>query len=914
MDTDGAIEKTKALARVQKFTPALLSKLSEIIIPPEFRGTTDAGVVQRAQRAYENAEQTGDTLSELHDKYTNCLMKIVSEKKPLNEDGQMTQIVPLADNRSLAVLHRSMLEEYRAKTGLNKLREQLKKILIEQISFEKGLENLLQHADDHRGFLPQPKFKVADHLKDLDLSPEAKKLNTHYPDITAEEIAWLSIADLDSPRWHYNAIPPVYYPPALIDMDFDGLKFAFGTIDERVEDNINATNHFKIGGLTGASYQYKLVPFNHNVSQVIRALVLLSLDDVDLFKRIWEEQDSAAFGRGDAMLLKSFLKKKKTCDLSQSLENLLTERILTPADISSTRQDITEYYLGLNIDQPDYGNIKDFVKLMGMLSRLPNFVEKEQKFNGYVKAYGTSIEFITVDGRIEDSVPLCEHLLHNVSYQFQAHVTDISKQNTVMEEVFGLLKKRVDQKVAGKHHMAIDAAQNQIFEKYGIFVPTNVYTRSRKFHPLEMVVRRSSNKEFVEHTVKFSFDELQMIEQLLENLPEGSTRHVRSIFKEQGSAETIYTIRTGTVEAGHYDPKTKQIVIGLPIESPYAISELELLGMMVMSSKPNRKRFNRITHDVHMHTSYFQHVVLHEIGESIWAHLDEDIRKKWKAIAATSDPKDPRSSFLTPYAKTSVSEDFCDTFAIYYTHGGEFRQRMAKRPVLAEKYAFMQQLWSGDGKQREFHDSARTSLSALHGKPEYDMQKLSLEEQLHDALNAQKNAIINERVVFADKALSYDEIRDMAVRDETSIQHAAETHREQDDIHEYREELEAKARVSYLVTTKTDEALCKLKVDVGASAGDLCKLLYHSQRPEAIDWIVKQGGKRKKAEKAVDSLLKLYHQFEDYLEHFGEDDKELGEETGKMMSGIFEWEAKQAQLKDYLSKRKGTIPPAISDH
>ncbi len=911
MDTDGAIEKTKALARVQKFTPALLSELSDIIIPPEFRGTTNAGVVQRAQRAYENAEQTGDTLSELHDKYTNCLMKIAFEKKPLNEDGQMTQIVPLANNRSLAVLHRSMLEEYRAKTGLNELREHLKKMLIQYVSFEKGLENLLQHADDYRGFLPPPKFAVADHLKGLDLSPEAKKLNAHYPDITAEEVAWLSIANLDNPHWHYNAIPPVYYPPALIDMDLDGLKFAFGTIDERLEDNMYATNHFKIGGLTGASYQYALVPFNHNVSQVIRALVLLSLDDADLFKRVWEEQDSAAFGRGDAMLLKSFLEKKKTCDFSQSLEKLLTERILTPNDISSARQDITEYYLGLNIDQTDYGNIKDFVKLMGMLSRLPNFVEKEQKFNGYVKAYGTSIEFITMDGSIEDSVPLCEHLLHNVSYQFQAHVTDISKQNKVMEEVFDLLKKRVDQKVAGKHHMAIDAAQKQIFEKYGIFVPTNVYTRSRESHPLEMIVRRSGNDEFVEHTVKFSFHELHMLEQILENLPESSTRHVRSIFKEQGSAETIYTIRTGTVEAGHYDPQIKQIVISLPIESPYAISELELLGTMLMSSKPSRKQFNKIAQDVHMHISYFQHVVLHEIGESIWAHLDEDIRKKWEAIAATSDKDDPKSSFLTPYAKTSVSEDFCDTFAIYYTHGSEFRQRMAKRPVLAEKYAFMQRLWSGDGRKREFHGSARTSLSALHGKPEYDMQKLSVEEQLHDALNSQKNANNNERAVFADKALSYDEIRDMAVRDETSIRHAAETYREQDSTQEYREELEAKARVSYLVTTKTDEALCKLKVDVGPDAGDLCTLLYHGQRPEAIDWIVNKGGKRKKAEDAVDSLLKLYHQFEDYLEHFGEDTKELGEEAGKMIIGVFEWEVKQAQLKDYLAKRKGTIPPAI---
>ena len=49
---------------------------------------------------------------------------------------------------------------------------------------------------------------------------------------------------------------------------------------------------------------------------------------------------------------------------------------------------------------------------MGTLERVPHFVADEKAFHGYVKIYGTDINFIDEAGTIVDSVPVAGHLRH----------------------------------------------------------------------------------------------------------------------------------------------------------------------------------------------------------------------------------------------------------------------------------------------------------------------------------------------------------------------------------------------------------------------------------------------------------------------------------------------------------------------
>ncbi|MEM4240275.1 MAG: hypothetical protein QXK08_03725 [Candidatus Woesearchaeota archaeon] len=875
-------------AKADKFTVARLEQLSEIAIPPQFQGTTSLSEVTNARKEFENSN-VGDTFSQLHEKYNRCYDDLVkrraySRQNPKPADGQ--QMISVSQRRKLArILEMNSLEEYRRKTGLDKLREKLKNMIVEHASFEKGLANLNDYISTKTNPSPIPSFIEKEEFKRAGVPQDAWEANLRYPDMTADEVSWLSFAEIPK-NWIYNFPSPVYYPAALVDIDFDGLHFAHGTVDHRLEDSVNAANHFKVGGITGVSHQYQLVPFKHNISQAIKALVLLSINDKDIFRKIWDEHDSDALARGDAMLLKSFIStnpKKyripKDFD-SKNIEDLVNEGKVSVDDIGSARKEIADYYTGVHISGAYIYNILDFVKLVGILSRVPRFIAEKKQFSGYAKLYGTTMQFVSDLGEIIDSVPLAEHIMHKTAYQFHNHITEASSKNKVMRDLLNEIQSRISQENAGKNRMLSDAVQEEIFEKFGIFVHTGVKTKKCKYDAISVVLSKSAEKDILVKTIKFSYKELCTIREILNNLPRGAAGNVRSIVKEISDANTVYTFRTGTVRAGYYDTKTKRVTIALPLKAPISHSPLDLLCDAILFNK--KKRIcNKPLLDIKFHYANFMETLLHEIGESIYANLDESLKREWQSLHNNADPKKLEDSFLTPYSRTSGNEDFSDHFALYYLRGAEFRKRALGRKVLQAKYEFMRRIWSAD-KPREFDNNIRFAITTISGRPGDDMAKLRVEEMVQEAF-ASSDACKIERIAFADSAKSYESIARKAERKGISKRKELEELVEDDDVSESKiriEEMERSGRIRAFVIAKSDQLLCSLNVGSMDELGDFPYLIYHGMREDAVKILLNAGAKQKKAEKTVEKLIRLFDYFRDDLENFGEK-IELSKEQSK---------------------------------
>ena len=59
--------------------------------------------------------------------------------------------------------------------------------------------------------------------------------------------------------------------------------------------------------------------------------------------------------------------------------------------------------------------------------------------------------------------------------------------------------------------------------------------------------------------------------------------------------------------------------------------------------------------------SEFQHILIHEVGHHVFKHiLSSTKRKEWVTKLY------PNSNYVTDYAKTNASEDFAESYAIYW--------------------------------------------------------------------------------------------------------------------------------------------------------------------------------------------------------------------------------------------------------
>lgn len=841
-------------------------ELTDLVIPPLLSGSTSLTRCTDAHRSFETSDHAGQTISEMLDAYERNEPLGIKDVEPSNGE----QTYPLADPEKLkATLGRSSVEEYRASKGLDKLREQLISSLIKLISFETGVSKVAAHIDalrllDDRADLALRKIKT-----NL-LSPE-QKVRYAFPDMTAEEAAWLSIAQVDRSGILFTVPAPFFYPVTLVDVDIDGLRFAFGTVNDDNDNSCRATSAQQLAGVTGDNVEYRLVPFEYNVAQVIKAVVLLSINDDDLFRRIWGEHDETPIRRGDAMMAKAILKSSKPADVDwdQNLDHLRWKGVVTRADIDLARERVRNYaQTKLCILDSPVRTVLDFLRLVGMLQRAPSFAEKQDAFRGYAKLYGTNVEFINEAGVIVDSVPLHEHIMLTTSYKFNDQIGDISRRNHVAEEIFGQLRTAVYHSITDAGQQLLpDQHQAEIFDAYTIFTPVSGSKTTRECNAVEMLRAHLVTNELVERSMKFSHEEFLIIKDVLSRVPRDLLRNVRSITKEVSHSFTLKSLRAEATQAGSYDPSRQQITISLPIETP-CLENRNLASFLEMfMGTPSERQARMSAHGkLAEHKAYFVHALLHEIGESVWAMMPEPVREAWKSL--TPDSGSITNMYLTSYARTSCSEDFCESFAIFYTHGKTFRRLSKKRPVLAAKYEFVRKLWCSDGSAREFDDFRGVTLSALHGKADEDPCQRLLEDDIREAMLSEIWSRDEERGDFAEHVLSYEQLceerlEDAEVGDFEEAARRFDRRKEMDD----RDEVLRKRRIILMVHNVTERALVDLKVHSLAVKDRFFECLQLGNSDEAQE-LLKQAGAKPKAKVAstVTRLIRLYAEFAEELD------------------------------------------------
>jgi len=709
-------EKSLALVRIKDHI-----KLFETFIPNIFRAPTDGIQCIEAMRNYYGG------MSCLRDSF--C--KTMEDYRKIEEKAGEPEHKPLKPMPKTKALQKfvsgGVLAEYRKKHGLDKLKKKLLEGLVKAASFERGIDILYEHITSPENDIKAEKgvSSEAAHMvveKEKVVNSKLQDVAFFYPDLTVNEIAWISLTNNKRKTWVLDKPSRMYWPPALIEMNLEGLVFAEGTIDENEFDATAARNPWQIGGITGIDKQTELFYFHPDVSKVIKALVLLTIDDNDLFEKLLKDEDIIPLLRGDELLVRSFR------GLDDIPEELLEDIIKSSNRI--VRDEIVDFYNKSYFDCPYIQCITDFVRLIGTLERVPKFIKAKKPFRGYVKIYGTDVNFIKESGKIVDSVPIVSHLAHRVAYQFHRRITKLDRKDMILREIFEELTKGIiEENYSQKNQMPTDIVQDQILD-LGVFASNQTYTWVEQLSRSTFFGKQFTYPEYLVRTVKFSFDELMDIKRILEDVPEYLRKGVARIIKRTSDYLNIEDVLVNYEEAGSYSSKQKTIKLSLPILTPSAQNSAELEGKVLFykmtgAKKAEKQKTEMELIDMAMFRIMFCQTIAHEIGESLYAS-NKRVSKAWDEIEAALPKNIPRKKrpkyFLTAYAATAPNEDFADTFAMYLLFGDQFRE-LCVHPVIKQKYEFMKKLFSADGREREFKDKFEYSMYTVKNPPDADLRK-----------------------------------------------------------------------------------------------------------------------------------------------------------------------------------------------
>ncbi len=516
MDNDS---KDKERKNFPKELKRIIKSLDEIILPDIYKVPSDLETADIARRNYFKLEDMGCSYASIYDEYNRIADPSIeqhhSEKPNISSKQEEESKLPtkIKEEKLTLSLSRNSLEEYRRKYGLDKLRDKLMDSLVELASFKEGLFYLSEYINNLQENKSKYKYKslrsdlpnFEKYFDEKDTNYKEKLLiSEHYPDINADEVSWFSLLKSPKNELIFDLRPNLFYVPALIGMDLDGLYFSDFSISEQDVDSIRSYAPHKIVGLTGYDFESEHYPFIHNVSQTIKAIMLLKLGDSHIFDRILEEEDIIPFRRGDSMLLRNFLSKQ---ELKTEINSLYD--VLSLDEIRKVRTEVCDYLQKckfLNLEERVY-KIKDCVKTFGMLSRLPKFVEDKNSFSGYMMFYANNVEFVKENGEIADSVPIADYLRYRIANQFHDRLVSIDKKEQIVMQIFNGLNERIQQKnIREENKMSLDVLQEELLTKFGIVAPVHAYSFLKRFDNFgEFYIVKGIENNFIERTLKFGF-------------------------------------------------------------------------------------------------------------------------------------------------------------------------------------------------------------------------------------------------------------------------------------------------------------------------------------------------------------------------------------------------------------------------
>jgi hypothetical protein len=663
--------------------------------------------VEANRRAFETPAREV-TISDIYSYYDG------SNKAQNNKSsGNKQDLIPFLRQQLPSILTKyNTLEENRRRRGFDKTRIQIEKAIREMLSYGEGYRRLTEFQKKYdidywigeslAVYLGKRKFEIHDDDERLNLAMS----------LTSEEITWVSALRKVPKTIFDHKLASV---PTVVDKFYDGVEWGLDSISAKDNPEL-PKDTFAMAGVTGARADTEFCYFEGRMKAALQGLYIGWIADSYIFSRCVDELGSAALVSGDKKLLSLFAAQDGVpLDDSYALKN----RLRLNEWISSCKV--------INIVDQNVWMGQEFVKLIGILETVPKCIS-EQKKVAFI-ACGKGLMFLNPATAEEIEYapfdPFVSHIAENeIHYSGQA----IDRGNPIWHFIFTMVGGWIAEKNKSEGNVSkLERMAETIYKKYGVKVVLGVEKRATDAHLRSFV----GDTTPIEYSVKIGYWDLYNVDNVFSKVPRWHLEGVKTV-RRSAYGIAAKEIMTGTTHQGSYHHATKELELYIPgYNDPDNYDEDRLLSPGIDST-------------------IYALTIAHETGHAVYVE-SAWIRDQWKKIsdAHYSYPIKKRASgFLTPYASTSVEEDFAEHYACYLLLGHQFRKEACVHPAIDAKYEFMKKVFD----DKEYESIDQTPLKYIRGPIEFDykLRARLLEESVDSEMRGEAMSI---------EALRKDEFR-----------------------------------------------------------------------------------------------------------------------------------------------------------
>jgi hypothetical protein len=248
--------------------------------------------MEAMRKRFEAVLREGGTLSDVHSYYSGAHRN--------TGDDTAESLLPALSNPSRlpALLSKyNTMEAIRRKHGYSKTREKIENEIFSTLDYHKGFDALrkFQKAYD-------PDYTIIGILKSM-VGREIgdKEVLDIASSLTTEEITWLS-ALKEMPG---RVSDDLLWIPAIVDYFYDGVEWAWDTVDYRASQE-NPRDNFDRLGISGARSDTKFTAFKPKFALALRGLYFGMVADSQVYERVVDELASSALVSGDNKIMRAF--------------------------------------------------------------------------------------------------------------------------------------------------------------------------------------------------------------------------------------------------------------------------------------------------------------------------------------------------------------------------------------------------------------------------------------------------------------------------------------------------------------------------------------------------------------------------------------------------------------------------------
>lgn len=694
-------------------------------------GPVDAALARSQQQEVWHDQTT--TFSEAADRVRAACREAESEST-----GCRALALSANSEAIAASFDQDAFEQCRKEHGLDVVREQVLDYLRGEISFERGFE-LFKNA-------------LAAHRVRIDTWED---LRTRYPDLTASEVSLCALLAqaprsylVTGPRGVGSMATGAFLDEAL-DKEFGanlfchlvasmhratplGINFVmdYVSLDLLVRDRVGkggSLDPYTDGGVTAAHLDFELVPFRPEVRQAFAQLVVLAISNRKIHQQLFRESDECFTAGFGAILRKAYGQVTDTVPLPtasimtyvNSLDRDMrakVERRARELEKNLCKAEIYDLTLKRMLSP------EDVFRLIALIQSPPDELFCESGFAGYCGAYGFGVRFIRADG-----IPLCHrpyrpYFIRTAASNVYYETTDFDNDTPVVGEIFGMLRDEVAAKASEnvikeeRPYSKLEEVRLDFYLSSGIDIALlpeeylEVYEKEGRGQGDYISAHISAKSAQSYSTRKIGFEEATLISRTLGLLPKELLANIKRISKRESDFLSLESLMDGMVKLGQYSPAKKEITM---FESP---------------SRPFKTCGPLMRY-------LYSFTLIHEVGESVWANLAKEQKDGFRAISGWGSgaggkhcvPKEGLGShFLSAYSHLmSDNDDFAEHFAFYVMHGAEFRAAASRHGPLEGKYAFIEALFTINGRALRYPQFHNLSIEGIHGQIDAELRRLS---------------------------------------------------------------------------------------------------------------------------------------------------------------------------------------------